>query len=52
MLISYAYRSDDGLGEEVGVASKTTDTKTFAFYTVVDLGFIAPKPVPKADTDF
>jgi dynactin-4 len=52
MLISYAYRSDDGLGEEVGLASKTTDTKTFSFYTVVDLGVIAPKPVPKADTDF
>ncbi|GJJ15647.1 hypothetical protein Clacol_009925 [Clathrus columnatus] len=49
MLVSYTYRSDDiGSSEVEGGASKTPkalalETKTFSFYTVVDLGVIVPK---------
>jgi len=60
MLVSYTYRSDDpaeGNGDGASASpSKTTtkqpETKTFAFYTVVDLGMIIPKEDPKTDADF
>lgn len=58
MLVSYTYRSDDpsaepGDGSPVKrVAEKAPETKTFAFYTVVDLGAIVPKEEVKLDSDF
>ena len=57
MLVSYTYRSDDPApseGNEGGSskpAQKPPETKTFAFYTAVDLGPIIPKEEPKADLD-
>lgn len=57
MLVSYTYRSDDPVEPGDGSptkpsASKAPETKTFAFYTVVDLGVIVPKEEPKLDGDF
>ena len=53
MLVSYTYRSDDpGPTEGIEASpskSKQPETKTFAFYTVVDIGNIIPKEV---DQDF
>ncbi|KAG5644777.1 hypothetical protein DXG03_007685 [Asterophora parasitica] len=48
MLVSYTYRSDDPAPSEgtEGSPSKTSkapEIKTFAFYTVVDLGLIIPR---------
>lgn len=54
MMVSYTYRSDDpapseGGPESAGSTAKTPksgaapEMKTFAFYTVVDLGVIVPK---------
>lgn len=47
MLVSYTYRSDDPApSEENDVPrspTKAPEVKTFAFYTVVDLGTITPK---------
>ncbi|KAF8630933.1 hypothetical protein AX17_005290 [Amanita inopinata Kibby_2008] len=61
MLVQYTYRSDDpvpsesneGSGTEAkgSSASKPLETKTFEFYTVVDLGDIIPKEEPKTDGD-
>jgi dynactin-4 len=61
MLVSYTYRSDDPApseGNELGntptktAVTKPPEIKTFAFYTVVDLGAIIPKEVPKVESDF
>lgn len=58
MLVSYTYRSDDPSpsegndGSPSKAGSKAPETKTFAFYTVVDLGLIIPKEEPKGDYDF
>ncbi|KAJ7914473.1 dynactin p62 family-domain-containing protein [Mycena leptocephala] len=61
MLVSYTYRSDDPTPSESndaeGTASKAAagkppETKTFAFYTVVDLGPIIPREEPRIDPDF
>ncbi|KAJ7746579.1 dynactin subunit 4, partial [Mycena metata] len=61
MLVSYTYRSDDPTPSESndaeGTPSKTAvgkppEIKTFAFYTVVDLGPIIPKEEPRIDPDF
>ncbi|KAF9262854.1 hypothetical protein L218DRAFT_973290 [Marasmius fiardii PR-910] len=50
MLVSFTYRSDDptpsesnDMGSPSKAGSKAMETKTFAFYTVVDLGAIIPK---------
>jgi len=48
MLVSYTYRSDDPLPEDDVRATpsrkeKVPEMKTFAFYTVVDLGAIVPR---------
>ena len=59
MLVSYTYRSDDSSIDAALSASRTSvnehgsptkpskaahqETKTFAFYTVVDLGVIVPR---------
>ncbi|KAJ7643894.1 dynactin p62 family-domain-containing protein, partial [Roridomyces roridus] len=53
MLVSYTYRSDDpapsesndadGPPSRAAVANKPPEIKTFAFYTVVDLGPIIPR---------
>ncbi|KAJ3506298.1 hypothetical protein NLJ89_g6944 [Agrocybe chaxingu] len=59
MLVSYTYRSDDpapsesndGDGPSKASASKPPEIKTFAFYTVVDLGQIIPREEPKADSE-
>lgn len=57
MLVSYTYRSDDPTPSEGNDASpskaatKTPEIKTFAFYTVVDLGAIIPREEPKLDSD-
>lgn len=64
MLVSYTYRSDDptpsesndGDGSTVSTskaasASKQPEVKTFAFYTLVDLGHIIPREEPRSDTD-
>lgn len=56
MLVSYTYRSDDPAPSEGNEGSskatqKPPETKTFAFYTVVDLGPIIPKEEPRADLD-
>lgn len=56
MLVSYTYRSDDPAPSEGNEGSskatqKLPETKTFAFYTVVDLGPIIPKEEPRADLD-
>lgn len=53
MMVSYAYRSDDGLQDEGGAAkAKAPETKTFSFYTVIDLGLIMQKPAPPTELDF
>lgn len=60
MLVSYTYRSDDPVPSEgndgdspsKSSAAKPPEIKTFAFYTVVDLGMIIPKEEPRADSDF
>ena len=61
MLVSYTYRSDDAPSESnegpPGATSKNTATakapeiKTFAFYTVVDLGPIVPREEMRVDLD-
>jgi dynactin-4 len=57
MLVSYTYRSDDPAPSEgaEGASAKTTskapEVKTFSFYTVVELGGIAPKEEVRADLD-
>ncbi|KAF9061428.1 dynactin p62 [Rhodocollybia butyracea] len=47
MLVAYTYRSDDPTpseGHDISPSKKAVpETKTFAFYTVVDLGAIIPK---------
>ncbi|KAJ3817466.1 dynactin p62 family-domain-containing protein [Lentinula raphanica] len=51
MLVAYTYRSDDPApseGHDVS-PSKKAETKTFAFYTVVDLGNIIPKEESRVD---
>ncbi|PBK75124.1 dynactin p62 [Armillaria solidipes] len=62
MLVTYTYRSDDptpsegneGLDISPSKGSKQpqAETKTFAFYTVVDLGAVIPRQEPKDDTEF
>ena len=60
MLVSYTYRSDDpapsesndGDGLSMKQPPKAPEIKTFAFYTVVDLGHIIPREEPKADVEF
>ncbi|KAJ7039514.1 dynactin p62 family-domain-containing protein [Mycena alexandri] len=61
MLVSYTYRSDDPTPSESNDAEgtpskaavgKPPEIKTFAFYTVVDLGPIIPKEEPRIDPDF
>jgi dynactin-4 len=67
MLVSYTYRSDDPAPSEsndaaegstparaaAAGAGKPPETKTFAFYTVVDLGPIIPREEPRhVDPDF
>ncbi|KAJ7183087.1 dynactin p62 family-domain-containing protein [Mycena filopes] len=61
MLVSYTYRSDDPTpsdsNDAEGTPSKAAvgkppEIKTFAFYTVVDLGPIIPKEEPRVDPDF
>ena len=51
MLVQYTYRSDDPVPSESNEAgevetkastNKSPETKTFEFYTVVDLGDIVP----------
>ncbi|TRM60626.1 dynactin p62 family-domain-containing protein [Schizophyllum amplum] len=56
MLVSYTYRSDDTGGSDMGInetptKSKGPETKTFAFYTVVDLGPIVPREEPAVSHD-
>lgn len=58
MLVTYTYHSDDPAPSESNeaepskAASKTaSEVKTFAFYTVVDLGHIIPREEVKADLD-
>jgi dynactin-4 len=58
MLVSYTYRSDEPSAEAAadGSPTKSTgpkgpETKTFAFYTVLDLGPIVPKEETKFDMD-
>jgi dynactin-4 len=47
MLVSYTYRSDDPLAEDDVKATPSRrgvpEMKTFSFYTVVNLGSIAPR---------
>ena len=60
MLVSYTYRADDPAvsdsNDGEGPSAKVTaagETKTFAFYTVVDLGPIIPREEPRnVDPDF
>jgi dynactin-4 len=58
MLVSYTYRSDDPAPSEDNneaprSPTKGPEVKTFAFYTVVDLGTITPREVTQAvDVDF
>jgi dynactin-4 len=57
MLVSYTYRSDDPAPPEDDDAPRSPmkgqEVKTFAFYTVVDLGAIIAKEVSQAvDLDF
>lgn len=58
MLVTYTYRSDDPAEPAADgsptkpSASRVPETKTFAFYTVVDLGTIMPKEEVKLDSDF
>ena len=56
MMVSYTYRSDEPpadetLGSKARVAVKAMpETKTFTFYTLVDLGTIVPKEESRAET--
>jgi dynactin-4 len=56
MLVSYTYRSDDPAPSESNdaeastKASKPPEIKTFAFYTVVDLGQIIPRDELKGES--
>ena len=57
MLVSYTYRSDDPAPPEDDDVPRSPmkgpEVKTFAFYTVVDLGSITPKEASQAvDLDF
>ncbi|KAJ7143498.1 dynactin p62 family-domain-containing protein [Mycena crocata] len=61
MLVSYTYRSDDPAPSESNeaegmtskpAAGKLPEIKTFAFYTVVDLGPIIPREEPRLESDF
>ncbi|KAJ6508382.1 dynactin subunit 4 [Mycena sanguinolenta] len=61
MLVSYTYRADDpavsesndGEGPSAKIVAASGETKTFAFYTVVDLGPIIPREEPRnVDPDF
>ncbi|KAF9046538.1 dynactin subunit 4 [Panaeolus papilionaceus] len=57
MLVSYTYRSDDPTpsesmdleGPSRHSSSKAPETKTFSFYTVIDLGQIVPRPEPRPE---
>ncbi|KAJ3860220.1 dynactin p62 family-domain-containing protein [Lentinula edodes] len=53
MLVAYTYRSDDPApseGHDISPSKKAAlETKTFAFYTVVDLGNIIPKEEARID---
>lgn len=57
MLVSYTYRSDEPPADEGEGETKarstpvkiTPELKTFSFYTVVDLGTIAPKEETRAE---
>ena len=58
MLVSYTYRSDDPAPSESNdgegpskILSKPPEIKTFAFYTVVDLGQIIPRDEAKVGTE-
>ncbi|KAF8964421.1 dynactin subunit 4 [Flammula alnicola] len=64
MLVSYTYRSDDPAPSEsndgdgpsnsnskISSSNKPPEIKTFAFYTVVDLGQIIPRVEPRAESD-
>ncbi|GLB38621.1 putative dynactin p62 family protein [Lyophyllum shimeji] len=56
MLVSYTYRSDDPAPSEGNDGSPTKSTKppeikTFAFYTVVDLGLIIPREDVRLDSE-
>lgn len=55
MLVTYTYRSDDPTPSEGDAdtpkSSKPPEVKTFAFYTVVDLGPIIPREEPRAEAD-
>ncbi|KAF9013313.1 dynactin p62 family-domain-containing protein [Cyathus striatus] len=56
MLVSYTYRSDDPAPSEsndIDTPSKTgkPEIKTFAFYTVVDLGPIIPREEVRVDSE-
>lgn len=55
MLVTYTYRSDDPTPSEVDgdvpKSSKPPEVKTFAFYTVVDLGPILPREEPRIEGD-
>jgi len=58
MLVSYTYRSDDPApldgGESTSPRAATTkapEVKTFAFYTVVDLGPIVPREEARVELD-
>ncbi|KIM43284.1 hypothetical protein M413DRAFT_18360 [Hebeloma cylindrosporum] len=58
MLVSYTYRSDDPAPSESNdgdgpskTSTKPPEIKTFAFYTVVDLGQIIPREDPKTESD-
>ena len=59
LLVSYTYRSDDPApsesnemdGSSSKPLSKPPEIKTFAFYTVVDLGCIIPRDETRADID-
>lgn len=56
MLVSYTYRSDDPAPSEGNegtskAAMKPPEIKTFAFYTVIDLGAIIPREELRLDSD-
>lgn len=55
MLVTYTYRSDDPTPSEADgdtpKSSKPPEVKTFAFYTVVDLGPIIPREEPRVDME-
>ncbi|THV02993.1 hypothetical protein K435DRAFT_962665 [Dendrothele bispora CBS 962.96] len=52
MLVSYTYRADDAPADMGSPSkSKAPATKTFAFYTVVELGPIIPREETRIDVD-